>query len=168
MERGSKNASNPCGFLCLCCGNERPLVIYFDAAYISKCYLHEPGSEQVIEFASASDGLCSSEYGRLEFFSVLHRHLREGHLRRRDVTKVLNDFHQDEKGGVWYWFPVTSPLIEGICNRLPSFPRTAFLRAGDALHLGTAAENGFKEVCTNDQRMLAAAHHFDLIGRNIL
>lgn len=143
-------------------------MIYLDAAYISKCYLHEPGSEQVIGLASASDGLCSSEYGRLEFFTVLHRHLREGHLQRWEMKRVLTDFHQDETDGVWYWLPVSSPLIQGVCDRLQSLPKTVFLRAGDALHLETARENGFKEVYTNDQRMLAAARHFNVVGRNIL
>lgn len=143
-------------------------MIYLDAAYISKCYLHEHGSEQVIELASAADGLGSSEYGRLEFFSVLHRHLREGHLQRREMKKVISAFQKDETDGVWYWFPVTSPLLQGVCHRLRTLPKAAFLRAADALHLETARENGFREVYTNDQRMLSAARYFDVAGRNVI
>ncbi|MDA2923423.1 type II toxin-antitoxin system VapC family toxin [Acidobacteria bacterium AH-259-L09] len=143
-------------------------MIYFDAAYISKCYLHEPGTEKVIALAGKSDGLCSSHYGRLEFFSVLHRHLREGHLSRRQIAKVLNNFQQDERDDVWYWLPVTSPLVEQICSRVRTLPKTAFLRAGDALDLGTASENGFREVYTNDRHMLACTKYFDLIGKNVL
>jgi predicted nucleic acid-binding protein len=40
-----------------------------------------------------------------------------------------------------------------------------FLRAGDAVHLATAAEAGFGEVWTNDRHMLAAARAFGLRGR---
>ena len=42
-----------------------------------------------------------------------------------------------------------------------------FLRAGDAVHLMTAVDAGFKEVWTNDRHMLAAASSFGLRGRSV-
>ena len=44
-------------------------MIYFDAAYIAKCYLNEPGADRVREVAYGADGLASCELARLE----LHR-----------------------------------------------------------------------------------------------
>ena len=75
-------------------------MIYFDAAYIAKCYLNEPGAERVREVAYGADGLASCELARLEFASILERHVRERHVTRREMTAVLKDFEEDEKNGV--------------------------------------------------------------------
>lgn len=143
-------------------------MIYFDAAYIAKCYLNEPGAQQVINLAASSGGLCSCEYGRLEFFCALHRHLREGFLTSRQLARVLKDFEQDEADGVWHWIPVTSALIRQVCHRVQTLPGTVSLRAGDALHLACAGANGFKEIYTNDRHVLAAAPFFGPTGINVL
>ncbi len=47
-------------------------------------------------------------------------------------------------------------------------PATIFLRAADALHLSTASENGFREIHSNDAKLLSAAPHFGLRGVNVL
>jgi predicted nucleic acid-binding protein len=85
----------------------------------------------------------------LEFASILKRHVREHHVTRREMRAILKDFEEDEKNGVW-------------------LPSTAFLRAGDALHLACAEEHGFQEVYTNDRHMLQAARYFRLTGVNVL
>jgi predicted nucleic acid-binding protein len=141
-------------------------VIYFDAAYIAKCYLNEPGADKVRRLAQDAAGLASCELGRLEFFCIVQRHVRES-ITPREARDVIADFTEDEDAGVWRWLPVTSSLVRDVCARVRGLPRTAFLRAGDALHLGCAREHGFREVYTNDQRMLAAARHFGLVGADV-
>jgi len=143
-------------------------VIYFDAAYIAKCYLNEPGADRVREVAYVADGLASCELARLEFASILKRHIRENLVTRREMTAILKDFEEDERNGVWQWLRVTSELLEKARRAVLGLPITAFVRSGDALHLACAEEYGFKEVYTNDRHMLKAARHFHVTGVDVL
>jgi predicted nucleic acid-binding protein len=143
-------------------------VIYFDAAYIAKCYLNEPGAERVREVAYGADGLASCVLARLEFASILKRNVRERHVTRREMRAILKDFEEDEQNGVWQWLGVTSELLERAREAVLDIPSTVFLRSGDALHLACAEEHGFQEVYTNDRRMLKAAWYFHLTGVNVV
>ena len=143
-------------------------MIYFDAAYIAKCYLNEPGADRVRAVAYGTDGLASCELARLEFASILKRHVRERHVTRREMTAILKEFEQDEKNSVWQWLGVTSDLLEKARKAVLDLPSTVFVRSGDALHLACAAEHGFEEVYTNDRHMLQAARYFHVTGVNIL
>jgi predicted nucleic acid-binding protein len=143
-------------------------VIYFDAAYIAKCYLNEPGAERVRKLARDADGLASCELARLEFASILKRHVREGHLTRREAAATLKEFEQDERDGVWQWFSLTSALLEKARRHVLGLPSSVFVWSSDALHLTCAEEHGFQEVYTNDRHMLQAATHFHVVGVNLL
>jgi predicted nucleic acid-binding protein len=143
-------------------------MLYFDAAYIAKCYLNEPGAALVRGLAQGAAGLASSEFGRVEFASVLHRHAREGRLTAGVVREVWADFQEDEASGVWSWFPLPTSLLEAVCLRVRSLPRRVAVRAGDAIHLLTAKEHGFESVYTNDRYMLAAARHFGVKGVDVI
>jgi len=143
-------------------------VIYFDAAYIAKCYLNELGADRVRQVAYGAAGLASCELARLEFASILKRHVRERHVTRREMTAILKEFEQDEKNGVWQWFGVTSELLEKARKAVLDVPSTVFVRSGDALHLACAEEHGFDEVYTNDRHMLEAARYFHVTGVNVL
>lgn len=143
-------------------------MIYLDTAFIAKCYLNEPGAERVRRFARSSDGLCACEVGRLEFFSTVKRHQREGRLTRAEVRVVLSRFQSDDADGVWSWLPVTADLLRAACEAVRNLPVDVPLRALDALHLQCAREEGLGVVHTNDRHMTAAAPHFQLIARNLL
>lgn len=143
-------------------------MTYFDAAYIAKCYLNEPGAESVRKLAQGAQGLCSSEIGRLEFACAVQRHRREGHVTAREARQALADFKQDEQSGVWHWLPISSALIDQVWERVNRLPKGVFLRAGDAIHLGCACQHGFREIYTNDRHMLAGAPHFGLVGIDVL
>ena len=143
-------------------------MIYFDAAYVAKCYLNEPGADKVRAVAYAGGGLASCELARLEFAFILKRHVREQHLTRREMTAILKEFDADERNGVWQWFAVTSGLLENARKAIIDMPATLFVRSGDVLHLACAEEHGFQEIYTNDRHMLHAAPHFNLTGVNVL
>ncbi|HEX5069908.1 MAG TPA: type II toxin-antitoxin system VapC family toxin [Vicinamibacterales bacterium] len=143
-------------------------MIYFDAAYIAKCYLNEPGADRVREVAYGADGLASCELARLEFASILKRHARERHVTRREMAAILSEFEEDEQNGVWHWFGVTSALLDNARKAVLQIPGTVLVRSGDALHLACAAAHGFDKVYTNDQRMLHAAPYFRVTGVNVI
>ena len=143
-------------------------MIYFDAAYIAKCYVNEPGADRVRDVAYGAEGLASCELARLEFASILKRHAREHHVTRRELTAILKDFEEDERTGVWQWFAVTSELLEKTRTVVLALPSTVFVRSADALHLACAEEQGFQEVYTNDRHMLQAAKYFHVTGVNVL
>jgi predicted nucleic acid-binding protein len=143
-------------------------VIYFDAAYIAKCYLNEPGAERVRAVAHEAPGLASCELARLEFVCTVRRHAREGHLTPLAARRAFADFQADEEGDVWRWLPVSSALIRKSSEEAVRLPSRTIVRAVDVLHLVTAREHGFREVYTNDRHMLLAAGHFGLTGVNVL
>ena len=119
-------------------------MIYFDAAYVAKCYLNEPGADRVRQVAYGAAGLASCELARLEFASILKRHVREHHVTRREMTAILKEFEEDEQNGVWQWFSVTSELLEKARRAVLDLPSKIFVRSGDALHLACAEEHGFE------------------------
>ena len=143
-------------------------MIYFDAAYIATCYLNEPGADRVRAVAYGADGLASCELARLEFASILKRHVGEHHVPRREMTAILKEFEEDERTGVWQWFAVTSDLLEKARKALLGIPNTVLVRAGGALHLACAEEHGFQTVYTNDRHMLQAARYFHVTGVEVL
>jgi predicted nucleic acid-binding protein len=143
-------------------------VIYFDSAYIAKCYLNEPGAERVRDLASGVQGISSCELARLELTCAVKRHLREGRLSESEVQDVFADFAEDEANGVWRWLPLTPELMRNVCERVKTGAAGTYLRACDAIHLGCAQEHGFDEVYTNDRHMLGATAAFGLRGTDVI
>lgn len=143
-------------------------MIYFDAAYLAKCYLPEDGHREVRALAGQAGHVHSVAFARLEVAAVLHRHLREGRLRARELSEYLDQFGQDCADGIITLIPVSAGLLEAAAASYRRLPAGIFLRSADCLHLCAAAEAGFKEVHSNDRHLLAAAAHFKLKGIDVL
>ena len=143
-------------------------MIYFDTAYILKCYVKEQGWERVREFASGHDRIVCSAYGRLELHAALHRKLREGDLSEAQLEIVFRQLSVDEATRLWEWIPLTTGIMNAIARTFASLPRSVYLRAGDAVHLLSARERGCTEVCSNDRHLLAAAPHLGIAGRDVI
>jgi predicted nucleic acid-binding protein len=137
-------------------------VIYFDAAYIAKFYLDEPDSDAVRAFAEQAGEVACCLHGKIEVLIVFHRKLRERAFSPKAFAALCDQFEADCDGAVWEWLPLSAALIASLAARIRRLPSGVFLRAGDALHLASAAEQGFKEIHSNDRHLLAAAPHFDL------
>ena len=143
-------------------------MIYFDSSYVAKCYLNEAGSVAVRQLAQIQSALCCCEYGRIEVFSTFHRNWRERLLSKAQLDLVLAQFEADDASGVWTWFPLTADLCRITAARIKGLPSSTFVRAGDALHLTSAAESGLPEIYSNDPHLLAAASLFGLKPMNVI
>lgn len=141
-------------------------MIYFDTAYLAKCYLNEPGSERVRCLAAESTAVATCVLARAELAAVFHGHFREGRLDAPSLAIVFEQFHADIEAGVWHWLPLDTHLWEAIERRFLELPAGLALRGADAVHLACAHQHRIKEVYTNDRHMLAACEAFDLKGCN--
>ncbi|HVZ73765.1 MAG TPA: type II toxin-antitoxin system VapC family toxin [Polyangia bacterium] len=143
------------------------MSVYFDSAYIAKCYVNEADSGRVRALLSRSGGGHSSSLARVEVAATVMRHVRERALKPTHGARLLADFASDVGAGVWTIAPVSDAFMQRVAARVSQLPATVYLRAGDAIHLQAASEGGFAEVWTNDRHMLAAAPSFGLQGRAV-
>jgi predicted nucleic acid-binding protein len=143
-------------------------MIYFDTAYIIKCYLPEAGHIQVRELLRQQSSAACCSYGRLEFAAAIQRAIREGRLPLTAKATVFSILASDDQNGVWNWIPLSLQLVETTTQAIQSLPPNLTIRAADALHLVCAREQGYRRIYTNDRHMLAAAAHFGLQPMNVI
>ncbi len=143
-------------------------MTYFDTAYILKCYVEEPGWEQVRAFARGCERLACSVYGRLELHAALHRKLREGRVDEHALDVVLRQLSVDESVGLWEWLPLTAGVRAAVADVYGRLSPDVFLRTGDAVHLLSARELGLTEIYSNDRHLLAAAPHVGMTGLDVI
>lgn len=143
-------------------------MIYFDSAYIAKCYLPEPGHKAVMALAENEGAVASSILARIEVSAVFHRKLREKELNASDYREICAQFAQDCQAGVWQFLPFTAALAEIASSMFEKARPGLFLRSADCLHLVTALEAEFSEIHSNDRHLLAAAPFFGLRGVNVI
>ncbi len=142
-------------------------MIYFDAAYIAKFYLDEPDSARVRASAEDAGEVACCLHGRIEVLIAFHRKLRERAFSAKSFATICEQFEADCNEAVWLWLPISVKLITDLAARLPRLGSSVFLRSADALHLASAAEQGFKEIYSNDRHLLAAASSFGLRGVSV-
>jgi predicted nucleic acid-binding protein len=143
------------------------LKLYFDTAYIAKCYLNEPDARPVRELARKASGLYSSSFCIAEMACVFHRHVRERTLGSKQAEALRDQFLEDLNTDVWALIPVSERLLHRVELLTRRLPASCCLRAGDALHLASAADAGFTEIWTNDRHLKAAARHLGIEGRSV-
>lgn len=143
------------------------MKLYFDSAYIAKCYLNEADGPEVREVARGASGLYSSALCIAELACVFHRQVREGSIAPSMAAVLRGYFLEDIKNEVWALVPVTDRLLRQVEFLTRNLPVSCHLRAGDAIHLVSAVESGFEEIWTNDRHLLAAAACVGLQGRSV-
>jgi predicted nucleic acid-binding protein len=142
-------------------------LIYLDSTYLVRLYFEEPGYEQVRQLAT-SDAIACAQHGRAEVISAFHRKLRERTITARLYEVALQQFKDELRAGAFRCLFLSDLVLERLELAYAKLPVTTFLRAADALHLSTAAENGFREIYSNDPKLLTAAAHFGLRGIDVM
>jgi predicted nucleic acid-binding protein len=143
-------------------------MIYFDTAYLLKCYIKEVGWEEVRALARQREMVACSAYGKMELYAALHRKLREGEVTGRQLTTIFGQLELDESQRLWTWLSLTEFIMVSVVDSFRTLPDRVFVRTADAVHSVTAKTNGFSDIYSNDTHLLAAAPHFGLEGKNII
>lgn len=143
------------------------MKLYFDSAYIAKCYLNEADGTKVRGLARSASGLYSSSLCIAEIACVFHRQVREGSLRARQAAALRGFFLEDLKNEVWGLIPITDRLLHRVEFFVRNLAPSGYVRAGDAIHVVSAIESGFDEIWTNDRHLIAAASSAGLKGRSV-
>jgi len=143
-------------------------MIYFDATFLVRLYVEEPGYQSVRTLAGRGGTVTSSIIGKMETEAAFHRKFREGTLDRKTFSDVNQQLIEDNGIGLIIWLPLPPSTVERIHHAFLNLPPHVYLRTGDAIHLATASEAGFKEIYSNDKHLLAAAALFKLKGINPL
>ena len=143
-------------------------MIYFDTAYLLKCYVKEHGWEKVRDLACGHDRIACSIYGRLELHAALHRKLRDGELTGLQLDIVRRQLSVDESVRLWRWIPLSATTMNAVADTFSELSRHVFLRTGDAVHLVSAREFGCAAVYSSDRHLLAAAPHVGMTGRDVI
>ena len=99
---------------------------------------------------------------------MFHRQVREGFLEPEAADRQRSLFLADLDEGIWELFPLTDRLLRSVSDLTRSLPTACFLRAGDAVHLATAIENGISEIWTNDRHLKAASLYAGITSRSVL
>lgn len=141
--------------------------MYFDTAYLAKCYFNEPEGREVRKLARGASGLYSSSLCIAEMACVFQRQIREGKIGVHEAAKWRALFLDDIRDGIWTLLPLSERLLHAVEAVAKSLPPSTYVRAGDAVHLVTAREAGFTEIWSNDRHLLAAAVYFGLGGKSV-
>lgn len=142
-------------------------MIYLDASYVARLYLDDQGFEAVRELARR-DAVACCLHGQAEVIAAIHRKHREGVFTATQYRQVLEQFDLDCGQDAFRWLPLSPAVAARAKAVYEALSPTLFLRAADALHLACAAENRFREIHSNDQRLLAAAGRFGLKGVDVI
>jgi predicted nucleic acid-binding protein len=131
------------------------LTFYFDTSFLAPLILEETTSAAVERFLASLpvEALAISHWTRVEFSSLLAREVRMGGMEPR----IALDADQQFEATIAESFAVLVPAVDDfeLAKRYLAEPRTG-LRAGDALHLAIAANNGAEVIYSLDKTLLRA------------
>lgn len=138
-------------------------MLYFDTSFIAPLYLSEPNSDEVrqLTYTLSRQYIAISEWTCVEFSSMVARRVRMRQLGENAAQGLLAAFERISHTQ----FAVLTPSRADY--RLAELFLRNFatgLRAGDALHLAIAKNNGANHIYSLDQGLVKAATMLDLLA----
>lgn len=129
---------------------------YIDTSALAKCYVREPQSLRVLEWADAQGTPITAALTLVEFRCLLARRRRGGQIDSQIEQRALAEFDGHVRRGAWRIHP--SPFAEYAAARdlIDILPDVA-LRALDAVHLAAARGSGADSFATADKTQADAA-----------
>ena len=142
-------------------------MIYFDTSYLVRLYYQDPGADQVRALARTDHVACAA-LGQAEMMAAFHRKLREGAIKPAAYAALVEQLQAHIKARAIQWLAQDWEILTRVRQTYRNLPAPVFLRGADAIHLGTAAEAGFRIVYSNVAHLLAGAKHFGIQGVNVI
>jgi len=132
------------------------LSAYIDTSALAKCYIREPRSLDVLDWADDQDEVVTSPLTLVEFRCVLARRRRAQQIDLQLERVALAEFDRDVQANSWRIQQDASSLFleaRQLIDLIPELP----LRALDALHLAYARHYGARSFATADKHQADAA-----------
>ena len=131
-------------------------MLYLDTSFVAPLYIPEPDSDEVrrLIYSLSQEYIAISEWTCVEFSSMVARRVRMQQLGETEAQGLLAAFERISHTQ----FAILTPSQADY--RLADIFLRNFatgLRAGDALHLAIAKNNGAQHVYSLDQGLIKAA-----------
>lgn len=108
------------------------MIVYLDASALVKCYVHEAGSQEVMELVRLAEMVGTAVISRAEVSAALAKAVRVGSLPQEEAEAALNRFVHD-----WANL-VRVQITETLVASAASLAWKRNLRGYDAVHLAAA------------------------------
>lgn len=132
------------------------MIAYIDTSALAKCYIREPHSLDVLDWAEQREDATTAALTLVEFRCLLARRRRAGQIDASLERRALAEFDNHVRGGAWHIHQVSFgdyASARDLIDVLPALP----LRTLDALHLAAARAVSAIEFATSDKVQAEAA-----------
>ena len=108
------------------------MILYMDTSALTKRYINEQGSDDVVAWMRDADLIGTALITRVELVATLTRAIRGNSLPAKEALKSLNEFRAD-----WHGFQHVN-IDEALIARADALASMYALRGYDAVHLACA------------------------------
>lgn len=136
---------------------------YIDTSALAKCYVREPWSLQVLDWADRQGAPATAAVTLVEFRCLLARRRRAGQIDAALERCALAEFDGHVRAGAWQIQSVALKDYAAARDLIDIIPAIS-LRALDALHLAAARAIGAAAFATADKVQAVAA---EALGLNV-
>lgn len=132
------------------------MIAYIDTSALAKCYIREPRSLEVLEWAERHTGATTAVLTLVEFRCMLARRRRAAEIDGALERSALAQFDSHVRNDAWRIHQISFgdyAEARDLIETLPELP----LRTLDALHLTAARSINATEFASSDGTQIKAA-----------